>query len=172
MHVTQNWPNLEKRPPSLQFSSKVSDFFFVKDLTNRLLLLLFVSFWEHTFFARMWRLKNGWPLSAPSSAYFYHPQFLKKKFGESWNHTAFIKKKFEKFWWKLKEYKQYLQPMGCRRPPQGPLGLTKFDSLPLLVGTGFFVKFHPFFGKLFFWIDAKIVHIYKIDDFTWIEKDV
>ena len=28
MHVKQNWPNLEKRPPFLQFSSKLSEFFF------------------------------------------------------------------------------------------------------------------------------------------------
>ena len=28
MHVTQNWPNLEKRPPFLQFSSKLSEFYF------------------------------------------------------------------------------------------------------------------------------------------------
>ena len=28
MHVTQNWPNLEKSAPFLQFSSKLSEFFF------------------------------------------------------------------------------------------------------------------------------------------------
>ena len=28
VHVAQNWPNLEKRPPFLQFSSKLSEFFF------------------------------------------------------------------------------------------------------------------------------------------------
>ena len=50
MHVAQNWPNLEKRLPFLQFSSKLSEFFF--DLTNHLLFPLFV-----TFFARMRRLK-------------------------------------------------------------------------------------------------------------------
>ena len=52
VHVAQNWPNLEKRPPFLQFSSKLSDFFFVKDLTNRVLFPLFISFWEHTFFCQ------------------------------------------------------------------------------------------------------------------------
>ena len=83
MHVKQNWPNLEKHPPFLQLSSKLSEFFLVKDLTNRLFLVLFVSLWEHAFFARMQCLKNGRPLSAPSSAYFYDPQLLKKKFGES-----------------------------------------------------------------------------------------
>ena len=31
---------------------------------------------------------------------------------ESLNHTAFTKKKIEKFWWKMKEYKQYLHPPG------------------------------------------------------------
>ena len=39
MHVTQNWPNLEKRPPFLQFSSKLSEFFSSDH-----------SFWEHIFF--------------------------------------------------------------------------------------------------------------------------
>jgi hypothetical protein len=57
--VAQNWPNLEKRPTFLQFLSKLSDFFFVKDLTYRLLFPLIVSFWEYIFFARMRRLKNG-----------------------------------------------------------------------------------------------------------------
>ena len=37
-------------------------------------------------------LKNGWPLSAPPMAYFYHPQLLKFFFGESWHQTAFTKK--------------------------------------------------------------------------------
>ena len=54
------------------------------------------NFLSNTFFARMWRLKN-WPLSAPSSANFYHPQLLKKIFGESWNPTAFIKKNLRSF---------------------------------------------------------------------------
>ena len=80
-------------------------FFLVKDLTNRLLLVLFVSLWEHAFFARMRRLKNGRPLSAPSSAYFYDPPLLKKNFGENWNPKAFIKKEFEEFSWKLKVYR-------------------------------------------------------------------
>jgi hypothetical protein len=30
VHVAQNWPNLEKRPLFLQFSSKLSDFFWGK----------------------------------------------------------------------------------------------------------------------------------------------
>ena len=51
----------------------------MKDLTNRVSFLQAQSFWEHTFLARMRRLKNGWPLSAPPRAYFYHPQLLKKK---------------------------------------------------------------------------------------------
>ena len=66
-----------------------------KDLTNRLLFLLIISFWEHIHLARMWRLKNGWPLSVPPRAYFYHPQLPKKLFGESWNQTAFTKKIWE-----------------------------------------------------------------------------
>ena len=68
MHVAQNWPNLEKLPPFLRFSLKLSEFFLLKDH----LFLLF----------RMWRLKNEWPLSAPPRAYFYHPQLPKKKIWE------------------------------------------------------------------------------------------
>jgi hypothetical protein len=34
MCVLQNWTNLEKRPPFPQFSSKLSEFFLVKDLTG------------------------------------------------------------------------------------------------------------------------------------------
>jgi hypothetical protein len=85
VHVTQIWPNLEKRPPFLQFSPKLSDFFLVKDLTNCLFILFLfflVSFCEHTFFARMRRLKNGCPLSAlprPSSIILNFPKtFLVK----------------------------------------------------------------------------------------------
>jgi hypothetical protein len=36
--LTENWPNLEKCPPFLQFLAKLSDFSLVKDLTNRVLL--------------------------------------------------------------------------------------------------------------------------------------
>ena len=100
-------------------------FFLVKDLTNRVLFTQAQSFWEHTFLARMRRLKNGWPLSAPPRAYFYHPQLLKKFFGKSWNQTAFTKKEFQKFWWKLKEYKPYPYPAGTFGPPPNPLGLNK-----------------------------------------------
>ena len=59
MCISQNWTNLEKRPPFPQFSSKLSDFFLVKDLTNRVLFSKDQCFWEHTFLARMRRLKNG-----------------------------------------------------------------------------------------------------------------
>ena len=90
----------------------------VKDLTNHLLFLLIVSFWEHTFFARMRRLKNGWLLSAPPRAYFYHPQLPKKFFGESWHQAALTQKKLGKFWCKLKEYKPYQYSVGRIRPPR------------------------------------------------------
>ena len=55
----------------------------------------FIIFWEHRFLARMRCLKNGWPLLAPPIAYFHHPQFLKKEFGESWHQIAFTKKNVE-----------------------------------------------------------------------------
>jgi hypothetical protein len=57
--VSQNWTNLEKRPPFPQFLSELSEFFLVKDLTNRVLFLQAESFEKHTFLARMRRLKNG-----------------------------------------------------------------------------------------------------------------
>ena len=79
IRVAQNWPNLEKRLPFLQFSSKLSDFLLVKDLKIFLLFRLIVSFREHTSFARMRRLKNGCPLSARPRAYFYHSQLPPKK---------------------------------------------------------------------------------------------
>ena len=44
---------------------KLSQFFLVKDVSNCFLFPLFVSIWEHTFLARMRRLKNGWPFLAP-----------------------------------------------------------------------------------------------------------
>ena len=40
-------------------------FIVVKDLTTRLLFLLIISFWEHTFWTRMQRLKNGCPFQRP-----------------------------------------------------------------------------------------------------------
>ena len=49
-------------------------------MINRVIFLQAQSFLEHTFLTRVRRLKNGWPLSAPPRACFYHPQLLKKKF--------------------------------------------------------------------------------------------
>ena len=56
MCVSQNWTNLEKRSPFPQFSSKLSEIFLVKDLTK---FLQAQSFGEHTFLAKMGRLKNA-----------------------------------------------------------------------------------------------------------------
>ena len=109
MHVAQNWPNLEKRPRFLQFLSKLSGGFLVKDLTN-LLFTLNVSFWEQTFLAKMQRLKNAWTLSAPPRAYFLN--FPKKKLVKADIKQLSPKEKSEKFWWKLKEYKPYPYSMG------------------------------------------------------------
>ena len=95
--MTQNWPNLEKRPPFLQFSSKLSDFFLVKDLTNCLLFPMFISFWEHTFLARMRSLKNGWPLLALPRAYFSHPLLLKIFFWWKLTSNNFHPKKMRSF---------------------------------------------------------------------------
>ena len=90
-----------------RFHQNFLNFFLVKDLTNRLLFPLFVSFWVHTCFARMWHLKNGQSLSAPHRAYFYHPQLLKKKIWWKLKSQSFHQKKIEEFWWKLKAYRPY-----------------------------------------------------------------
>ena len=74
------------------------------------------SFCEHTFLARMWCLKNGWPLSAPPRAYFYHHQLLKKNLVKA-GMEQLSPKKFEKFWWKLKECKPNPYPVGHFGPP-------------------------------------------------------
>ena len=44
MCVLQNWPNSEKPHPFFQFSSKLLDCFWLKDLTNHLLFPVIVSF--------------------------------------------------------------------------------------------------------------------------------
>jgi hypothetical protein len=46
-HVAQNWLNIEKRPPFLQLSLKLSEIFWVK------------AFGSIFFLARIQRLKNG-----------------------------------------------------------------------------------------------------------------
>ena len=73
---------------------------------------LHISFWEHTFLARMRSLKNGWPLLALPRAYFSHPLLLKIFFLVKADIQQLSPPKNEKFWWKLKEYKQYLHPTG------------------------------------------------------------
>ena len=91
--------------------------FLVKDLTNRILFSSDHSFWEHIFWARMWCLKNGWPLSVPPMAYFYHPQHIGNNVRKWRLMSAFTKKRFEKFWWKLKEHKPCPYSMGRIPPP-------------------------------------------------------
>jgi len=87
--------NLGKRPPFLQFSSKLSDFFWW-------MIFCSLAFESIFFLARMWQLKNRWPLLAPPRAYFYHPQLPKNIFGECWRQTAFAKqnlRSFDEDWW-------------------------------------------------------------------------
>ena len=118
--------------------------FWVKDLTNRILFLAIDSFLEHLVLVSMW-LINEWPLLVPRPmAYLYHPQILKKIFGESWHQTAFIPKKN---WdiqssWKCKifkkkysivkqrygkkiDFKMFLYPLGflCCLSPKRKLGV-------------------------------------------------
>ena len=106
VHVAQNWPNLEKRPPFLQFSSKLSDFFLVKDLTNYLLVPLIASFWKHTFLlgCDVWKMDALFlrPLGPISIILNFPKKYLVKA-----DIKQLSPKKFEKFWWKLKEYKPY-----------------------------------------------------------------
>ena len=51
--VEKNYLNLEKRMPFYQFASKLFVFFFVKDLTNRVLFSSDHNFWEHIILARL-----------------------------------------------------------------------------------------------------------------------
>jgi hypothetical protein len=54
MCVSQILPNLKKRPPYPQVTSKLSEIFFlVKDLTNQVLFSQDQSFGEHTFLTKM-----------------------------------------------------------------------------------------------------------------------
>ena len=50
------------------------------------------NFCKHIFWARMRCLKNGWPLSAPSMAYFYHSQLIGIYVREWQLMSAFTKK--------------------------------------------------------------------------------
>ena len=102
-------------------------FFFVKDLTNRLLFPLIVSFWEHNFLARMRHLKNGWPLSAPPRVYFYHPQLLKKNFGDSWHQTAFTKKHLRSFDQNWRNTRHICTRWAAAASPPGFLGLKRWS---------------------------------------------
>ena len=125
MCVSQNWPNLEKRPPFLHFLSKLSDFFFGERSKKSSFFYQKPKVFEGILFllgCNVWKM-DEWPLSAPPRAYFCYPKFLKKNFGNSWHQTAFTKKKFGKFWWKLKEYTPYPKPVGTFSPPPHPLGL-------------------------------------------------
>ena len=113
MHVMQNWSNLEKRPPFLQFSSKFSEsFFLVKDLTNCRFFLCSLAFGSILFLLGccVWNMNDLFqrPLGPISIILNFS-----KKFGESRNHAPFIKK-IEKFWWKFKDYKWYLHLLGLK----------------------------------------------------------
>ena len=104
MHVTQNLPNLEKCPPFLQFLSKLSDFLFVKDLSNRLLFFWSLASGSIIF----WLGCDDWKMDE----LFQHP--LGPISLLNFPKISFHQKKFEKFWWKLKEYTPYPYPMYCR----------------------------------------------------------
>ena len=126
MCVSQKWPNLEKRPPFPQFSSKLSEFFFVKDLTNQGFFYKLKAFKGILFWlgGEVWKMDDLF--QRPPRAYFYQPQLLKKKFGESCHLTVFTKKCFEKFWWNFQAYKPYPYPVGhFGPPPLPPLQLMK-----------------------------------------------
>ena len=79
MHVAQNWPKLGKRPPFLQFSSKLSDFFY---------------WWK------IWQIEFFFIWSAFGSLFFWlgcwHQTAFTKKinlrsFHQNWRNTSHIR---------------------------------------------------------------------------------
>ena len=98
-----------------QFSSKLSEFFFlVKDLTN----LLFSQdqiFEDHTCLGcDVWKMDDLF-----QQPYFYHPKLLKKRLVKA-DIKQLSPKKIEEFWWKLKEYKPYPYSVGHFGLPPPP----------------------------------------------------
>ena len=91
MHVAQNWPNLEKSPPFLQFQN----LFLVKDLTNHFLFPLIISFWEHTFLLGCDVWKMDALLQCPQGLFLSSPTF-QKHFWWKLTSNSFHQKKFEK----------------------------------------------------------------------------
>ena len=70
MHVTQNWPNLEKVLHFFNFHQNFLGFFWWKIWQIVFSFFCWLAFGIIFFLARMQRLKNRWPLSAPHRAYF------------------------------------------------------------------------------------------------------
>ena len=86
----RNRPNLEKRPPFFQFSSKLSYFFFVERF-EKSSSFSFVSFWKHTFLLGwdVWKMDNLFQLPLEHISIILN--FPKK----GWNQTAFLPKNWE-----------------------------------------------------------------------------
>ena len=72
--------NLEEQPSFRQFSSKLSEFLGNERSDKSVPSSWDHCFWEHTFLAWMRRLRSGWPLSAPTIAYFWYPQQIGNSF--------------------------------------------------------------------------------------------
>ena len=78
VHVAQNWLNLEKSLPFLQFSSKLSDFFFLWKNKSSSFSSSDQLLGAYLDLDRIRWLKNEWPCSVPSMVYFYYSQLPKK----------------------------------------------------------------------------------------------
>ena len=113
------------RPPFPQFSSKISELFLVKDLTNGFLFCFFklkamesILFWLG---CDVWKMDDLFQRLLGSISIILN--FSKKNLVKT-DIKQLSPKKIEKFWWKLKEYKPYLYPVGhFGHPPKPPLGL-------------------------------------------------
>ena len=109
MHVTQNLPNLEKRPPFLQFLSKLSEFFFGERSCKSSSFSFCSLAFESIFFwlgCDDWKMDDLFqrPLGPTSSILNFPKKFLVKaeiqqlspkknlrSFDENWGHTCLIR---------------------------------------------------------------------------------
>ena len=123
MCVLQNWPNLEKCPPFFQFYQNILNIFLVKDLTNRVFFHKLKAFASILFWlgCDVWKMDDLFQRLLGSISIILN--FSKKNLVKT-DIKQLSPKKIEKFWWKLKEYKPYLYPVGhFGHPPKPPLGL-------------------------------------------------
>ena len=112
MCLLQNWSNFEKCQPFLQFLSKLSDFFWGGKIWQIKFIFHKLKDFESILFllgCDVWKINDLfqrplWPISIILN--------FSKIFVVKADIKQLASKKIEKFQWKLKEYKQYLHPMG------------------------------------------------------------